>query len=166
VAPNLYYGNTERKIDYKGRVGIPDDLLAGSSWTRAVIIRGNAELPGFDPFPCLYLFDTERWQAILGAATVRGGMDANEMRLFQHQVVADAATVDVDGMKRITLPERLLEHAQVQRQSSVRFVGNFTDIELWNPTVYEACIAASVQLEVPVPDLIELARPANIHEVS
>ena len=166
MPPTLYYGNQERKLDYKGRVGLPDDLLGSGAWTRAVLVRGWAELADLDPSPCLYLFDIERWQNMLAAATRRASMDANEMRLFQHRMVADAATVDVDGVKRITVPERLLEHAKVRRQESVHFVGNFTNIEIWNPSVYAAHIEAMEKLDVSVPDLVDLARQADVHEVS
>lgn len=163
---SVYYGNQERKLDYKGRIGIPDDLTAlGDAWSRAVLVRASEELAESDPFPCLFLYDVERWQELLYAADREQDMDGNEKRLFMHKVVADAATLDVDAMKRITIPQRLLEHAGIQRQEPVRVLGMFNHIEIWNPIVYATYMGVMEGLEVPVPSLFDLARRATVRAV-
>jgi division/cell wall cluster transcriptional repressor MraZ len=167
VASNLYYGNHERKLDYKGRLGIPEDLTAlGDSWSRAVLVRATDGLADEPPYPCLFLYDVARWNELLQAAPLEQNMDANEERLFMHKVVADAATVDVDAMKRLTIPERLLGHADLKKQESVRIMGMFNHVEIWNPDIYDTYMGILEGLDVPVPSLFDLARRAAVRAVS
>jgi division/cell wall cluster transcriptional repressor MraZ len=164
LAPGQYYGNYERKLDYKGRVAIPEDLLnVTTGWTRAILVRTSADLPGLDPFRCIFLYDFERWQELLGAAPRTFGMDEAEMRLFMHRVVGDAATLDLDALKRITIPERLLDHAAIQRQASVKFVGAFNHVEIWNPSTHASYIEAADSIGVSEPPtLFDVARKVDI----
>jgi DNA-binding transcriptional regulator/RsmH inhibitor MraZ len=167
----IFYGIHDRKLDYKGRLGIPDDLLTASDveWRRAVLIRDSSPLPdeaGAAPH-FVSIFDMSSWEELLGVA--QGRMDADESRLFMHQVVGDAATVDVDGSSRITVPERLLQYAKIERQAGVKVVGAFNHIELWNPEAYGGHVAAlekeGVQIR-SIGDLVaELAR-GHIRAVS
>lgn len=167
LARTAYYGNHERKLDYKGRVGIPDDFLRqGNEWSRAVLVRATSEVTPGVHFAFISAYDADRWQLLLEAAPRLMDLDADELRFFMHKHVGDAATVEVDAMKRITIPERLLEHGGIKRQAPVRILGEFDRIEVWDPPTYEAHIAAMEETEIEVPSLIEVARRAYVKEVS
>ena len=164
MASGQYYGNFDRKLDYKGRVAIPDDLLTVTDgWARAVLVRTSADLPELEPFPCVFLYDLDRWQQLLEAAPRTFSMDEAEMRLFMDRVVGDAATVDLDAVKRITIPERMLAHAVIQKQESMKFVGAFNHIEIWNPSIHDSYIDAIDTLGVASPPtLFDIARKVDI----
>lgn len=154
----IFYGIHDRKLDYKGRLGVPDDLLmvSGVEWQRAVIIKDASRLrttQGDEPH-FASLFDLESWDELLTVAQAQ--MDADEARLFMSAKIGDAATVDVDANKRITVPDRFLQYAAIERQAGVKVVGNFNHIELWNPTTYELHVAALEKEEIQVKSIEDL----------
>lgn len=167
----IFYGIHDRKLDYKGRLGIPDDLLtaSGGEWQKAIIIKDVSRLRssgGHEPH-FASLFDRESWEELLTHAQAR--MDADESRLFMNAVVGDAATLDVDASKRITVPDRFLQHAGIERQAGVKIVGNFNHIELWNPDTYarhvEALEIEDIQV-TSIEDLVSDLARNRIHAVS
>lgn len=162
----MFYGQHERKLDYKGRLGIPEELLTagGEEWRRAVVIKDSSELPGPEgKLPSfMSLFDLETWRELLQSA--HGNMDADEARLFMDRVVGEASTVDVDSSKRVTLPERLLQYANIERQAMVRVVGAFDHIEVWNPLIHVAHLEALDKEGVRIRSIADLAR-GRIREV-
>jgi DNA-binding transcriptional regulator/RsmH inhibitor MraZ len=167
----IFYGVHDRKLDYKGRLGVPEDLLTagGAEWRRAVIIRDSSQLPNEDGTEPQFasVFDMESWEELLRLAQEQ--LDADESRLFMHKVVGEAATVDVDAAKRITVPDRFLRYASIERQAGVRVVGAFNHIELWNPGAYGVHVVAAEKEGVQirsVADLVAMLARSHISAVS
>jgi division/cell wall cluster transcriptional repressor MraZ len=162
-----FYGAHERKLDYKGRLGIPDDLLTAGEqeWRRAVLVKESSELedaagkrPSF-----VGIWDIDSWTEILDIAQTQ--LDTDQIRRWMDQRLSDAATVDVDAAKRITVPDRLLQYASIDRQSSVRVLGVVDHMEIWSPAVYDAHIKAGEREEIRVPSIADIAR-RRIREAS
>ncbi len=154
----MFSGVHERKLDYKGRLTIPDDLLNGADheWHRAIAIKQTSDvrLTPDEPTRFLALYDLETWQGLLRDA--QRELDPDESRLFMHTVVADASMLEVDAANRVTLPGPLLQYANIERQAVV--TGIFDHVEIWNPATYEAYVEAPWTKEVAVPDIGDIAR--------
>lgn len=160
----MFYGEDDRKLDYKGRLGIPEDLLSllGKEWRRAVVMKDASGLGAGDGREACFLslYDVDTWQEYLEEAYQR--MDPDESRFFMHTIVGDASTVDLDSANRVTLPERLLQYANIERQGVVKVVGALNHIEVWNPGVYETHLTAAEKEGVSVPSIADLARSRGI----
>jgi len=150
----VYFGEYERAVDYKGRLSIPPHLMESSEdpdWSRVMVLKAAP--------PCLYLYDLQTWRAILDEAYRT--MDDDEGRLFMHRALSDAQVVDLDNMKRITLPGPLLAHAAIEKKTTI--VGMFNRLELWSPAVWSGYLESLE--DVPVPDIADLSR-LRIRQVS
>lgn len=153
----LLSGKYERKLDYKGRLAIPEDLLKTSDqdWSRVVVMRQEAHVDtsGDVSHGLLCLYDVRTWQEFLTEAYRT--LDIDEARMFMEKRVADASTVDVDAMKRLTLPAPLLQFSRIEKQVIV--TGILDHIEVWNPESYQSYVDA-LDDEVAVPSIEDLAR--------
>jgi DNA-binding transcriptional regulator/RsmH inhibitor MraZ len=162
-----FSGMAERKLDYKGRVAIPDDLLAadGRGLRRAIVLRDSTklEVSKGQETRFISIFDTETWQEMLAQA--HRIMDGDEIRFFMDKTVGEIATVDLDATRRITVPERLLQYAGIDRQSGVKLVGAVTHIEIWAPRTYELFMEAIAEEGISVPSVAELAARTFIQPV-
>lgn len=150
----MYFGEYERTVDHKGRLTMPSHLLVSVEdvdWSKVIVLKSDS--------PCLYLYDLETWKAVLGQAD--RNMDDEEKRLFMHRVLADAQISEIDALKRITIPAALLTYAQIERKAVI--VGMFNRLELWDPQVWAAHVAAMEDVELP--SISDLSR-ARIREVS
>jgi MraZ protein len=78
-----------------------------------------------------------------------------------HRALADAQVVDVDNLKRITIPAPLLEHAGIEKRAMV--IGMFNRLEVWSPEVWLEHLES--MSDVPVPSIADLSR-ARIRQVS
>jgi len=162
-----FYGVKERKLDYKGRLGVPEELLtaSGLEWRRAVAIKDSSDLLGADGQRSQFIsiFDIDTWQLYLELA--HRDLDADEVRLFMVRVVGDASTVDVDTSNRITLPDRLLQYAKIERQAAAQVVGAIDHFEVWSPPTLESHLDALEKEEVRVLSIADVARK-RLGEVS
>ena len=150
----MHFGEYERTVDYKGRLSIPGHLLAPGDdvdWGKAVLLKA-------DP-PCLYMYDHLSWKMLLQAAY--NNMDDDEGRLFMHRALSDASTIEIDNLKRVTIPTALLAHASIEKRVVV--VGMFNRLELWEPDAWQSHIKSLE--DVQLPSLEDLSR-IRIREVS
>jgi MraZ protein len=150
----VYFGEYERTVDYKGRLTVPGHLLTSDEevdWSRVMLLKGEPR--------CLFVYDLVTCKAVLNEAY--RGMDDDEARLFMHRALADAQVVDVDNLKRITIPAPLLEHAGIEKRAMV--IGMFNRLEIWSPEVWLEHLES--MSDVPVPSIADLSR-ARIRQVS
>lgn len=163
-----FSGVHERKFDYKNRITIPEHLSqSGSkSFQRVMVMKGTSDIPpeDRDVFKFLYFWDIETWDALLEEAYLR--MDEDAGRKFMNSVVADSAVADVDVSSRVTIPERLLQYAGIEKQARAIVAGIFDHLEIWSFDTWTAYQSSpTVQEEVKIPSIPDLAR-GRIHQVS
>lgn len=156
-----FSGVHERKFDYKNRITIPEHLhrSVGEGFERVMVMKGASEitLDDGETAKFLYLWDMETWNEMLEAGYSR--MDEDAGRKFMSRVVADAAAADVDFSGRVTVPERLLQYAGIEKQAKAAVVGIFDHLEVWNFDSWIAYQATqTVQEEVQIPSIPDLAR--------
>ena len=150
----MNFGEYERTVDYKGRLTLPAHLLAPGDdvdWSQIMVLKAEP--------PSLYVYDFKTWRAVLDEAY--RSMDDDEGRLFMHRTLSDAYLSDVDNLKRITIPQSLLEHAAIEKR--VVIVGMFNRLELWSPEGWQAYLESME--DVQVPSIADLSR-ARIRSVS
>ncbi|MGH2448528.1 MAG: division/cell wall cluster transcriptional repressor MraZ [Chloroflexota bacterium] len=149
----LYFGEYERTVDYKGRVALPGNAMAApdADWSRVMLVKGD--------LGCIFVYDLATWTVVLDEAY--GSMDDDESRLFMHRSLSHAQLVDLDNLKRITVPAALLEHAQIEKRAVV--VGMFNRLELWQPERWQYYLETMAEVEIP--GIADLSR-ARIREVS
>jgi division/cell wall cluster transcriptional repressor MraZ len=153
-------GKYERKLDYKGRLTIPDDLLVASDqdWGRVVALSQRADIEQDTFF--LSLYDLGTWKTILGAAFTN--LSEDQGRVFMDRVVGAAVILDLDATKRVTIPGPILRNAGIERATIV--TGIFDHIEVWDQVAYATYLEA-VGEWTTVPSIADLAR-TRIREVS
>lgn len=117
----MFLGEFEHSIDSKGRLTIPakfKEPLAGG----IVITRG---LDG-----CLWAFSREEWQKVSEIITSLP-MANTEARRFTRFMFSSASESIPDRNGRVIIPQKLLQHANIDRDVVVAGVMN--KIEIWNP---------------------------------
>jgi MraZ protein len=163
-----FSGVHERKFDYKNRITIPEHLSQSGpvSFQRVMAMKGASDIPPEDgnAFKFLYFWDMETWDSLLEEAYRR--MDEDAARKFMHSVVADSAAADVDVSSRVTVPERLLQYAGIEKQAKAIVAGIFDHLEIWSFDSWMAYQSSPiVQEDVKIPLIPDLAR-SRIREVS
>lgn len=118
--------STVNKIDSKGRISIPAPF-------RSVL--------EFQGYPGVYLFPSFTSRAIDGGGQElmdQISLSVEKMQLFSEETDAlstalfsDTYSLSYDQDGRISLPELLIEHANLRE--SVIFVGQGRKFQMWNP---------------------------------
>ena len=118
--------STVNKIDSKGRISIPAPF-------RSVL--------EFQGYPGVYLFPSFTSRAIDGGGQElmdQISLSVEKMQLFSEETDAlstalfsDTFSLSYDQDGRISLPELLIEHANLRE--SVIFVGQGRKFQMWNP---------------------------------
>lgn len=123
-----FMGTYTPKLDEKGRLILPakfrDELSAG-----LVLSRGQER--------CIYVFPFREWarmQELLRQAPVTSKQGRDFLRLLHSG--ADDQYLDKQG--RITVPGRLREYADLERDCIV--IGSGSRIEIWNAASWESYI--------------------------
>lgn len=121
----MFLGEFEHSIDSKGRLTIPakfKEQLAGG----IVVTRG---LDG-----CLWAFSREEWQQVSERITSLP-MANTEARRFTRFMFSSASESIPDRNGRVIIPQKLLQHANIDRDVVVAGVMN--KIEIWNPARWQ-----------------------------
>lgn len=130
---NPLFGEYPCKVDAKGRFLLPAALLRllpADAQRDFVLNRG---LDG-----CLVLYPMSTWQRELANIHAQNQYVA-ENRAFARLFQAGAQPVELDSAKRILIPKRLMEAADVQDE--VVLVGAYDRIEVWGSARYEQWLA-------------------------
>jgi len=154
--PHRFSGEISRKLDYKNRLAIPEDVVLDANegkLSHVLVIRGKTE--GEPAAPFLSLYELEDWRAIVESAS-KSLQDPDEMRLFMHHHAADAQRLDVDNMRRVTLPAPLLQYAKIDKE--VKVVGFWDHIEVWAVEEHQAYLGMLEREGVPFPSIADLSR--------
>ena len=122
----MFAGQYPCKLDEKGRFLVPSPIreqleAEGSS---VVLLKGH-DLP-------LSAYSFSEWQKMLERA--KGTFDEDQSRLFMHNVVAEAASSDMDKTGRILIPGRLRKAVPVDEDQEIILIGMYRRLEIWNPS--------------------------------
>jgi len=144
---NPLFGEYACKVDPKGRFLLPAALLKqlnDADQHDFVINRGLD--------PCLVLYPLRIWKEELSKIFAKNQYTAKN-RAFARRFQAGATPLTLDGQKRVLVPKRLAEWAEIDK--SIVLIGAFDRIEIWSEARYEAWLNdASNDLEALSEDVM------------
>jgi len=128
-------GRSKNKIDAKGRINIPSQMrriLAPNKYDEVVISLGRKGQ--------LSLFNKEYWvntiqQNIMDRAdNVKDAKDWENIQRNIHRISENSHMSAVDSQGRITIPQWLLENAEIEREALV--IGAVDRVNIWEQEKY------------------------------
>lgn len=132
-----FRGSFTHTIDHKGRVSIPARLrpkLTGNTDEPFVVSRG------FET--CIALYPADEFRRLDERLRARSFADETNRR-WQRMMLSESRDETLDAQGRVTLPPRLIAHAQLTKD--VLVVGLSDHIELWNPELWEKYLQSSTR---------------------
>ena len=128
-----YFGEYQCKIDPKGRIKIPSQLL------RQLQVGAVQELVvhrGFEK--CLVLYERSVWDRVVEEVRQLSIYDKQE-REFLRYFFRGATSVMIDNADRFIVSKRLKEHAGIGKEVVLSTL--YDRIEIWDPQIYEEMVA-------------------------
>jgi MraZ protein len=128
----LLAGEYQVKVDTKGRIRMPADLLRqlpGDSRNKFVLNRG------FEGSIALY--PMHRW-IVIAEEMNRLSMFRTKDRQFLRIFYQGAAQVELDSNERLLIPKRLIDAAGIKEEIVIQAFGQ--NIELWPKAKYEEMV--------------------------
>ncbi|MCB0507590.1 MAG: division/cell wall cluster transcriptional repressor MraZ [Bacteroidetes bacterium] len=120
-----FTGQYEVKVDGKGRLRLPSDLLRQipeDTNTKYVINKGLDK--------CLRLYPMTQWNSVTAEMNKNLSWFQSKERTFARYFFQAAAQVEVDSNDRIIIPKRLIDDIGIQAEVVIIAFGEV--IEIWN----------------------------------
>jgi MraZ protein len=126
-----FIGNTEAKVDAKGRVCIPANFrkVLQTEENKTIILRKDIYKD------CLVLYPMSAWKEELSKIRARLDEYDEEQNAFYELFNANTEQLEMDSIGRILIPKLYLQVAGIK--SEVRFIGLDRTIRLWGRDKYE-----------------------------
>ncbi len=127
-----YFGEYECKIDSKGRLRLPSQLIRqmqGTNVFEFVIHRG------FDK--CLMLYEKHIWDKVAKQIDQLSVFSKKE-RDFLRYFFRGASVVTLDSSDRILLSKRQMDYAGIQKEIILTPLND--RIEMWSPEAYDEMV--------------------------
>ena len=124
-----FTGEFLNSIDSKNRINIPAkhrNSLDPSNDRSFIITKG------FDQ--CLCIYPINEWRLVENQLMQLSSIRIKH-RNFVRSILRHASHVKYDGQGRITIPDRLIEYAQIDK--NILIIGMINKIEVWNPHILE-----------------------------
>ncbi len=122
----MFLGESEHKIEEKGRVSIPPKF-------RKELREGVVLAAG--PEKCIIAYSQAEWNKLATTLT-SGTIAASKLRRLNRAIFATAFSLNIDKQGRIALPVPLREYAGIEDE--VVIAGANTYLELWNKERWES----------------------------
>lgn len=124
-----FKGQAEYSVDSKGRVAIPAKMrkaMSPAANETFTVTRGFED--------CIFLYPMDEW-ADIEEEIEDLNMYNREVRNFVRIIMRWANEVSLDGQGRISIPNPLLDFAELD--DSALIIGAFDHIEIWNPEQFD-----------------------------
>jgi MraZ protein len=128
----MFLGNHEASFDAKNRVNFPAKLRdkVPESERRSLILAWHP------PDPCLVLYTQSEWKRIQDVVDAKSRAADDWDRDLDRHLYGHALDVELDGVGRLLVPEKLKRWAGLEKD--VTFVGVRDRIELWDRERWDA----------------------------
>ncbi len=123
-------GQYECKVDAKGRVRIPRDLLGQFPEGESKKFVLNRGVDGH-----IAMFPFKIWEKTSSKVNALNQYKKAN-RDFKRYFFRGAIEIEVDGNDRILVPKRLLEYGQIEKEITVLAYGD--NIEIWSKDLFES----------------------------
>jgi len=127
----LFIGNTDVRLDEKGRMFIPSHFrkTLAEMGSKRIVMREDPDRA------CLIIYPESIWEKKIEALQARiNEWDTNDLMLLT-QFVSAAEVVEMDSQGRILLQKKYLQMLKVA--DDIRVVGMMDRFSLWAPQQYE-----------------------------
>ena len=126
----MFLSSYENKLDKKGRVSVPATFR---SHLNSMGYNGFISYPSFN-HSALEACSQDRIEKL--SNTIDSLNPFEEKRdIFATSVLAESVNLQFDSEGRITLPEKLLNHAKIKQ--TMLFVGQGKTFQIWEPKLFE-----------------------------
>ena len=126
----MFLSSFENKIDKKGRVSVPATFRSHLS---ALGYNGFISYPSFN-HSALEACSQDRIEKL--SNTIDSLNPFEEKRdIFATSVLAESVNLQFDSEGRISIPDKLLNHAKIKQ--TMLFVGQGTTFQIWEPKLFE-----------------------------
>ena len=126
----MFLSSYENKLDRKGRVSVPANYR---SYLSNLGYNGVICYPSFNN-QSIEAWPQDRIEKI--SNTIDSLNPFEEKRdVFATSVLADSTNLQFDSEGRISIPDKLLNHAKIKQ--SMLFVGQGTTYQIWEPKLFE-----------------------------
>ena len=126
----MFLSTHENNLDKKGRVSVPASFR---SYLNSLGYNGIICYPSFNNFS-IEACAQNRIEKI--SESIDSLNPFEEKRdVFATSVLADSVNLQFDSEGRISIPEKLLEHAKIKQ--SMLFVGQGKTFQIWEPKLFE-----------------------------
>lgn len=125
MGKSMFIGEYNFNIDDNHRINIPNSFKKDLDGT-FVIARGFEQ--------CLYIFSSKEWESLsekLNSLSITKSIN----RKFNRSFNSGAYEVELDAKGRITINQKLIDHAGLVKECIIIGVGN--RIEIWDSKIYE-----------------------------
>ncbi len=123
------FGEYECKVDAKGRFLFPSNLLAFFSEEEQNEFVINKSMDS-----CLVLYPIHIWEQEIEKIYAKNQF-LEKNRAFARMFQSGAQPVHLDNQKRILIPKKLLEAAEIQ--NDIVLIGAYDRIEIWSKSKFE-----------------------------
>ncbi|WP_310605510.1 division/cell wall cluster transcriptional repressor MraZ [Anaerosporobacter sp.] len=121
----MFMGEHNHTVDAKGRVIIPAKFREelGDEFVLTLGLDG-----------CLFVYPNDEWASFVNE--LKGLPGSKEARQLQRYFMAGAAACEVDKQGRFLIPQKLREHAGLDKE--LVLVGVLNKIEIWSKERWES----------------------------
>ena len=126
----MFLSTHENKLDKKGRVSVPASFR---SYLSSMGYSGVICYPSFNN-PSIEACPQSRIEKL--SESIDSLNPFEEKRdIFATSVLADSVNLQFDNEGRVSIPNKLLEHARIK--NSMLFVGQGKTFQVWEPKLFE-----------------------------
>ena len=126
----MFLSSHENKIDKKGRVSVPASFR---SYITNLGYNGFVCYPSFN-YSAIEACSQNRIEQIADSIDALNPFE-EKRDVFATSVLAESSNVQFDSEGRVTIPEKLLDHAKIK--NLMLFVGQGKTFQIWEPTAFE-----------------------------
>ena len=126
----MFLSTYENKLDKKGRVSVPASY------------RSYLSSLGYNGVVCYPSFNNQSLEACAQDRIEKLSDSIDSLNPFEEKrdifatsVLADSVNLQFDSEGRISIPEKLLDHAKIKQ--SILFVGQGKTFQIWEPKLFE-----------------------------
>lgn len=125
----MFYGEYEHSLDIKNRIVLPSKFREELG-DKFMITKGMDE--------CIFVYSMSEWERI-EQKLKQLPLNRKDARAFTRYFLSGAALCEPDKQGRILIPQKLLDHAKIDRSDNknIMIIGVSTRIEIWNKQKWE-----------------------------
>ena len=126
----MFLSSHENKVDKKGRVSVPASFR---SYITNLGYNGFICYPSFN-YSAIEACSQNRIEQIADSIDALNPFE-EKRDVFATSVLAESVNLQFDSEGRISIPDKLLNHAKIKQ--TMLFVGQGTTFQIWEPKLFE-----------------------------